>query len=219
MLHTRILDQIDLQPWQIEALLVVLGAGGMATLVGLGVTNGAFQVMSLVLLFYGGLLVPRTRQPHAKLYQPRGFATRLLKWVSAPQVEAAILFWVGWSFLVEPTRVSVFRLSQSLLLSQALGFGFVLLGWVMATRAPKPRQYVVITSTRLLYTLIVIVDVLLSDVPLVVIGIYVGSVLHGIISMLVQWTLYEVAADVRKLEGQVQRLQAERGGVTDADEN
>lgn len=199
------------QPWQRESLLVVLGAGGLALLIGLNVAGLPLQLMSLLMLGYGAFLLPRARQPDARLYQPRGFATQILKWISAPQVEAAILLWVGWSFLVEPTQVSIFRLTDSLLLSQGLGVLFLLLGWRMATTLPRPTEYIALTSTRLLYTLLVVVDVLANSGPLIVVGVYVGSVLHGVVSMLVQWTLHEIADEVRQLERELQRVRAERG--------
>ncbi|MEL6309254.1 MAG: hypothetical protein AAFQ52_14020, partial [Chloroflexota bacterium] len=59
-------------------------------------------VIGLLLGLSGVLLIPRPRQPHAKQYQARDFTTAVLKWISAPQIEAAILLWFGIALLAQP---------------------------------------------------------------------------------------------------------------------
>ncbi|MEL6407451.1 MAG: hypothetical protein AAFR81_23975 [Chloroflexota bacterium] len=163
-------------------------------------------VIGLLLGLSGVLLIPRPRQPHAKQYQPRDFTTAVLKWISAPQIEAAILLWFGVALLAQPDASSIYRVSDSGLLPLAIGVTFLTLAWRMAIHLPTPLAYSLMTGFRLLYTLIVVVDVAMNAGPWIVLGAYLGGILHGVLAMFVQWMLRDMAKQVYDLQQTVTRL-------------
>ena len=150
-------------------------------------------VIGLLLGLSGVLLIPRPRQPHAKQYQPRDFTTAVLKWISAP-------------LLAQPDATSIYRVSDSGLLPLAIGVTFLTLAWRMAIRLPTPLAYSLMTGFRLLYTLIVVVDVAMNAGPWIVLGAYLGGILHGVLAMFVQWMLRDMAKQVYDLQQTVTRL-------------
>jgi hypothetical protein len=190
---------VDPKSWLWTSLIVVLADGFLALTIQWGSLPDSLTGMVFVLVLAGGLVITKPRQPHATLYQPRGFATRLLKWVSAPQIEAAILLWFGVALLVQPSTTAI--LSQS-----AIGWLFLLLGWLLVARLPSPVEYTLIASTRLCFTALLAVDALRSGAPLVIVGAYIGSILHGVLAMLLHWTLREVAEQVAELREEVRGL-------------
>lgn len=145
-------------------------------LAGFDVATIPLEILSFVLLIYGGIIVPMPHQPLAVMYEPRNLATRLLKWISAPQVEAVILLWFGWSFLIQPEQISAVRLSGSVVVSFTLGIMFLAFGWLMVVQLPSPLEYTLLTSTRLAYTLVVARDVWINDITIMVIGAYIGCI-------------------------------------------
>jgi len=193
---------------RLSLLLVVIG-GLLGMLVGSANAAMEFCLLAYALVLYGGLFITTARQPDAVLYEPRDFATRMLKWVSTPQIEAAILLWFGVALLTQPEQSSIYRLTEMSLTSTALGWMFLLLGWLMAVRLPDPMEYTLIAGTRLAYTSLVALDVLLAEGSWLSVGVYVGGSLHGVLAMLTQWTLREVAQEV-------QTLQQELAEVADA---
>ncbi|MEO1164245.1 MAG: hypothetical protein AAFV98_10705, partial [Chloroflexota bacterium] len=132
-------------------------------------------VIGLLLGLSGVLLIPRPRQPHAKQYQPRDFTTAVLKWISAPQIEAAILLWFGVAILAQPEASSFYRVSDSALLTALMGITFLVLAWRMAIRLPSPLAYTLMTGFRLLYTLVVVIYIATHDGPWIVLGAYLGG--------------------------------------------
>jgi hypothetical protein len=188
---------VDTKSWLWTSLLVVLAGGFLALTIQWGSLPDSLTGMVFVLVLAGGLVITKPRQPHAVMYQPRGFATRLLKWVSAPQIEAAILLWFGVALLLQPTTV----VSQS-----AIGWLFLLMGWLLVARLPSPMEYTLIASTRLCFTALLALDALRSGEPLVIVGAYAGSILHGVLAMLLHWTLREVAEQVAHLRKEVRGL-------------
>lgn len=192
--------------WQITSLLVVLTGGVLATYVGWQSVTDWRLVLAFVVILSGGLIIASPRQPEARIYAPRNFSTYILKWLSAPQIEAGILFWFGASLLTQPTQVSAYYVFGSAGASISIGWLFLVLGWLLISRLPNPAEYTAITSVRLLYTLVVVVDVIANNYPLAILGAYGGSILHGLVSMLVQWVLREVAEQVRDLKIEVRDL-------------
>jgi hypothetical protein len=188
------------------SLLLIIISGLLGVLVGSYDAPSEFGLLAYGLGLYGGLLVTTARQPEAIVYEPRSFATRMLKWVTAPQIEAAILLWFGIALLTQPEQSSIFRLTEMSLSSFALGWMFLLLGWLMAVRLPDPMEYTLIAGIRLAYTALVALDVLLSGGPWIVMGGYVGGSLHGVLAMLTQWTLREVAQEVRILQHELEEV-------------
>ena len=130
----------------ILSLLLLCAAGGLAHL---GWQFALGQLLGIVALLIGlvaVLLVPRPRQPEVLGYQPKRWTQNILKWVSAPQVEAVILLWFGISLIAQPQFSSAYRLSDSYLLTAILGWVFLLLAWRMAVQLPSPVAYTVMTS-------------------------------------------------------------------------
>lgn len=166
------------------------------------------QFASYGLLVYGtlGLVI---RSNHRITHVPRRFWGQLLRWVSTPQIESLILLWLGWSLLLQPERGNLFLLTQDPFISFVIGLIFIGAGWWMGVQRPDPALYTALTSLRVFYTLTVAVAVPLTDVPLIVIGSYLGSILHGVIAVLVQWALHELAQEVAELKTQVSQLQAD----------
>ena len=192
----------------ILSLLVLLSAGGIATL---GWQQGSGQEMGSVALAIGliaVLIIPRPRQPEAVLFQPTSWIEGILKWASAPQIEALILLWFGISLIAQPQFSSAYRMSQSYAVTALVGWVFILLAWRMAIQLPSPFAYSLMTSFRLLYTGIVLVHVATSDGPLIILGAYLGGILHGLLAMLVQWQLRQMAQKMSQLRGDIERLQA-----------
>jgi len=199
----------DPQLAQRLSLLLIIISGLLGFLVGSYDTPPEFGLLAYGLALYGGLLITAARQPDAVVYEPRNFATRMLKWVTTPQIEAAILLWFGVALLTQPEQSSIFHLTEMELTGVALGWMFLLLGWLMAVRLPDPLEYTLIAGIRLAYTALIAVDVLLVGGPWIVLGGYIGGSLHGVLAMLTQWTLREVAEEVLV-------LQRELGKVADA---
>ena len=79
----------------------------------------------------------------------------------------------------------------------------------MAIQLPSPLTYSLMTSFRLLYTGIVLIHVATSDGPLIILGAYLGGILHGLLAMLVQWQLRQMAQRMNQLRDEIQRLQAQ----------
>ncbi|MGB7340196.1 MAG: hypothetical protein WBC91_14965 [Phototrophicaceae bacterium] len=191
----------------ILSLLLLFVAGGLAHL---GWQFALGQLLGIVALLIGlvaVLLVPRPRQPEVLGYQPKRWTQNILKWVSAPQVEAVILLWFGISLIAQPQFSSAYRLSDSYLLTAILGWVFLLLAWRMAVQLPSPVAYTVMTSYRLLYTLIVLFSVATSDGPLIILGAYLGGILQGLLAMVVQWELRQMAQQMVGLRHEIQHLQ------------
>lgn len=192
----------------IISLLIVLIAGGIATAgwyqgMGQGLGLGALGIGLIAIL-----IIPRPRQPQALVYQPKTWIEGILKWASAPQIEAAILLWFGISLIAQPQFSSAYSLSQSYGLTALLGWVFIVLAWRMAVQLPSPLAYSLMTSYRLLYTGIVLVNVFTTDGPLIILGAYLGGILQGVLAMLVQWQLREMAQQMSQLRNEIQRLQA-----------
>lgn len=188
------------------SLLFLLLAGGIATV---GWYQARGQVLGSCALGIGLiaiLLIPRSRQPQAVVFQAKTWIEQVLKWVSAPQIEAVILLWFGISLLSQPQFSSAYKLSQSYGLTALLGWVFVLLAWNMAIQLPSPLAYTLMTSYRLLYTGIVLVNVATTDGPLIILGAYLGGILHGILAMLVQWQLRQMAQQMKHLRDEIQNL-------------
>src|SRR5690606_14757464 len=97
--------------------------------------------------------------PEAVLFQPTSWIEGILKWASAPQIEALILLWFGISLIAQPQFSSAYSLSQSYAVTALIGWVFILLAWRMAIQLPSPLAYTLMTSYRLLYTGIVLVQV------------------------------------------------------------
>ncbi|GAB5426359.1 MAG: hypothetical protein Crog4KO_35060 [Crocinitomicaceae bacterium] len=188
------------------SLLLLLVAGGIATL---GWYQDKGQVLGLSALGLGLiaiLLIPRPRQPQAVRFKARTWVETVLKWVSAPQIEAVILLWFGVSIIAQPQFSSAYSMSQSYLLTTLLGWGFILLAWQMAIQLPSPLAYSLMTGYRLLYTGIVLVNVATTDGPLIILGAYLGGILHGILAMLVQWQLRQMALQMSEQRAELEDL-------------
>lgn len=193
----------------IIALLFLLIAGGIASL---GWQQGLGQVLGSSALGIGliaVLYIPCPRQPQARDFQASNWIERGLKWASAPQIEALILLWFGISLIAQPQFSSAYSLSQSYAVTALIGWVFILLAWRMAIQLPSPLAYSLMTSFRLLYTGIVLIHVATSDGPLIILGAYLGGVLHGLLAMLVQWQLRQMAQKMSQLRDEIQRLQAQ----------
>ena len=149
------------------------------------------------------------RQPQARDFQATNWIERGLKWASAPQIEAVILLWFGISLIAQPQFSSAYSMSQSYLLTASLGWVFILLAWRMAIQLPSPLAYTVMTSYRLLYTGIVLVNVIATEGPLIILGAYLGGILQGLLAMLVQWQLRQMAQRMSQLREEIARLQAQ----------
>ena len=104
-------------------------------------------------------------------------------------------------------RNTLYRLSDSYLLTAILGWVFLLLAWRMAVQLPSPVAYTVMTSYRLLYTLIVLFSVVTTDGPLIILGAYLGGILQGLLAMVVQWELRQMAQQMVGLRHEIQHLQ------------
>lgn len=188
------------------SLLLLLVAGGIATL---GWYQGMGQASGLCALGIGLiaiLLIPRSRQPQAVVFQAKTWTEHVLKWVSAPQIEAMILLWFGISLIAQPQFSSAYRMSESYVLTALLGWVFILLSWNMAIQLPTPMAYSLMTGYRLLYTGIVLVNIATTDGPLIVLGAYLGGILHGILAMLVQWQLRQVALQMSEQRAELEDL-------------
>ena len=182
------------------AALLIIGSGGIFTLHHhQPLPNSLVGIAALVLLV-GVLWVLQPRQPYILAYEPQSFSSRVLKWVSAPQIEAAVLFWFGMSFLLQPERISIYRLTGSLPVSILLGWVFLLLGYLLLVQMPTPQEYTLIVSIRLVYTLLVAVDVVSRGSPLVIVGAYMGGIAHGILSIALHWHLADLAKEVLLLK-------------------
>lgn len=193
----------------ILSLLILLLAGGIATV---GWYEGLGQVLGTGALGIGliaVLYIPRPRQPQARDFQATNWIERGLKWASAPQIEAMILLWFGISLIAQPQFSSAYSMSQSYLLTASLGWVFILLAWRMAIQLPSPLAYTVMTSYRLLYTGIVLVNVIATEGPLIILGAYLGGILQGLLAMLVQWQLRQMAQRMSQLREEIARLQAQ----------
>lgn len=191
----------------LAALLCVIVAGVLAwsgQVLGTDLT-----VVGLLLGLSGVLIIPRPRQMASHRYQPRDLTTRVLQWVSAPQIEAAVLLWFGVAILAQPEASSFFQISQSPLLTVLIGSLFLALAWRMGTRMPTPLGYSLMTGFRLLYTLIVVWYVVTQDGPWIVLGAYLGGIFHGVLAMFVQWLLRDVAEQVVDLRAQITQLRDE----------
>ncbi|MEM9950164.1 MAG: hypothetical protein AAF846_01080 [Chloroflexota bacterium] len=193
----------------VVALLLVLVAGGMAHLGWRFEIGQVFGVVALLIGIVAVIIIPRPRRPHILRYQPQRWTQHVLKWMSAPQIEAVVLLWFGVSLIAQPQFSSAYTLSDSYLLTAILGWVFLLLAWQMAVQLPSPIAYTVMTSYRLLYTLIVLINVATTDGPLIILGAYVGGILHGILAMVVQWELRQMAQQMTQMRQQIQDLQAE----------
>lgn len=188
------------------SLLSLVLAGGIAHL-GYDLQHGlTLGVAALLLGLIGVLLIPAPRQPQILSFEPQSWIQQVLKWMSAAQIEAVILLWFGVSLIAQPQFSSAYTLSDSYLLTASLGWVFILLAWRMAVQLPSPLAYTVMTSYRLLYTLIVLVNVATTDGPLIILGAYAGGILHGIVSMGVQWELRQIAKQVIDLRHEIQIL-------------
>lgn len=199
-------DSLGLLALGIISLLFLLLAGGIATF---GWYQGMGQVSGLCALGIGLiaiLLIPRSRQPQAVVFQAKTWNEEVLKWVSAPQIEAVILLWFGVSLIAQPQFSSAYKLSQSYGLTVLIGWVFILLSWNMAIQLPTPLAYSLMTSYRLLYTGIVLVNVATTDGPLIILGAYLGGILHGILAMLVQWQLRQMALQMSQQRTEIQSL-------------
>lgn len=167
----------------------------------------ALDAIAFTYLFVGVMWVLQPRQPYILTFEPENFSGRVLKWLSAPQIEAAVLFWFGMSFLAQPDRISIYRLTDSIPLSLIVGWAFLLLGYLLLVRMPTPQEYTLIAGVRLLYTILVAVDIVTNNGALVVVGAYVGGVLHGIISIALHWHLASIAKEVVLLKRQIVSLE------------
>ncbi|MEM9954987.1 MAG: hypothetical protein AAF846_25490 [Chloroflexota bacterium] len=193
----------------ILSLLLVGIAGGIAHLGWQFEIGQLFGVEALLIGIIAVLFVPRPRHPQILRYQPKRWTQHVLKWMSAPQIEAVILLWFGVSLIAQPQFSSAYTLSESYLLTASLGWVFLILAWRMAIQLPSPLAYSIMTSYRLLYTLIVLVNVATTDGPLIILGAYAGGVLHGFLAMVIQWELHEMAQQATRMRQQIHDLQAE----------
>ncbi|MEO1643542.1 MAG: hypothetical protein AAFR67_00030 [Chloroflexota bacterium] len=188
------------------SLLLVGIAGGIAYLGWQSERGQMFGITALLIGIIAVLFVPQPRQPQILSYRPTSWTQHALKWMSAPQIEAAILLWFGVALLAQPEASSIYRVSDATFLPFAIGVTFLLLAWRMAIRLPTPLAYSLMTGFRLLYTLIVVVDVAMNAGPWIVLGAYLGGIFHGVLAMFVQWMLRDMAKQVYDLQQTVTRL-------------
>lgn len=184
------------------ALLVIALSGALALVVGRGSLPDDLAGLAFALALIGGLGITRPRQPQAVGYQPRNVATRLMKWVSAPQLEAALLLWFGVALLaqagVQPVMETV--------IDSALGALFLGLGWLLLAHLPGPLEFTLIVSTRLLFTALLGLEALAEGAPLVTLGAYSASIGYGLVAIGLHWTLREVAEQVASLRQEVRQI-------------
>lgn len=188
------------------ALLLIICAGGIAMQTARTGYRDDLAIFAFVVGLIAILFVPHLRRPQAVEFRPYNWVVYLLKWVSAPQIEATILLWFGISLLVQPEFSSVFDLSASYGFTYVLGWVFLLLAWRMAVELPSPMAYSLMTGFRLLYTIIVVFNVVTSNGPWIVVGAYTGGILHGLMAMLTQWTLREMALHMRDLNQAIREI-------------
>lgn len=190
---------------KVLALLSILIGGVIAMWVASGTKPEGIMVSAFAVAVGGGIFITQPRQPYAVVYEPRSFATRVLKWMSAPQIEAAILLWLGIALLIRPDdpRLGIVLYG----FPEVMGWFFLFLGWVLLSHLPTPWEYTLIASTRMCFSLVIVLDGLRRGVPLITVGAFAGSILHGVIAMALHWTLAEVAEQVKHLQKEVQQVQ------------
>ena len=192
------------------AALLLLVSGSIFTLQNQLALPSIFGVLATSCLFLGVVWVLQPRQPYILTYEPRSFSSHVLKWVSAPQIEAVVLFWFGMSFLLQPEKISLYYLTGNVAISLLVGWVFLLLGYLLLVQMPTPQEYTLIASVRLSYTLLVALHVVANNGPLVIIGAYVGGIIHGILSIALHWHLADLAREVLVLKREMVHLEKGR---------